>query len=129
MALVVVLDQMSRNIHRNTAKSWSFDTKALQIVLDAIEKGIDKKYPMFFRVQFYLPLVHAEDMKCQKLSMDLYAEMLETCEAAHKIVFERFVKIAKRHYNVIEMFGRFPERNKYLGRKDTASEFAYLSVE
>eukprot|EP00475_Leptophrys_vorax_P036692 TRINITY_DN6244_c0_g1_i1.p1 TRINITY_DN6244_c0_g1~~TRINITY_DN6244_c0_g1_i1.p1 ORF type:complete len:173 (-),score=34.17 TRINITY_DN6244_c0_g1_i1:43-561(-) len=129
LALTVVLDQMSRNIHRNTAKSWSFDSKALGIVVNAIEKGLDKRMPMFFRVQFYLPLVHAEDLKCQKLSMDLYAEMLDQCESTHRIIFERFVKVAKRHYNVIEMFGRFPERNKYLGRQNTASEHAYLSVE
>lgn len=126
LALVVVLDQFSRNIKRGTAGAWATDALALALCRSAIDTGLDKGLPQLLRAQLYMPLVHAEDIDMQRECKSLYAAMLAEAPPALCRFFERFAFIAHRHLDVIATHGRFPERNQYLGRASTAREKAYL---
>jgi len=118
LALIVVLDQFSRNIHRGTSSSFDGDSKALQLCVDGIEKKIDEQLSPEQRSFFYLPLRHAEDLAMQKLGLmktrEINAEGYGTD------------KYALNHLAIIERFGRFPHRNKILGRQNTPQEEDYL---
>lgn len=126
LALIVVLDQFSRNIHRGTADAWATDAAALALCRAAIMRGLDKQLPCMLRAQLYMPLVHAEDLdlqrECRRVYDALYAEGAPSLQP----FFERFLYVAKRHHDAIAAFSRFPERNQYLGRRDTPAERAYL---
>lgn len=126
LALIVVLDQFSRNIHRGTAEAWATDAAALALCRAAIMRGLDAALPCMLRAQLYMPLVHAEDLglqrECRRLYDLLYAEVAPSLQP----FFERFLYVAKRHLDAVAAFGRYPERNRYLGRRDTAAERAYL---
>lgn len=117
LALVIVLDQFSRNMFRGSPKSFAQDAKALEIARAAIEKGYDKQANEALRFFFYLPFEHSENIEDQERSLELFK--------AHNGDPE-FMKAAREHHDIIKRFGRFPHRNKVLGRKTTPEEQAYL---
>jgi len=131
LALIILLDQFTRNVYRNSARAWSGDAKALQVCLMAIEKGFDKELRPVGRGMLYMPLLHAEDAQLQAKSQEmfnqLYLHTKASCPGFLQIA-ERFTKIAQIHAKSVELFGRFPERNQYLGRKSTVAEEAYLRI-
>jgi len=130
LALIILLDQFTRNIYRNTPRAWAGDSKALEICKKCIDSGLDKQLNPVCRAMLYMPLLHAEDGEVQKLSSELFDQLYESAKeecAGSATVLERFKKISARHAHVIQVFGRFPERNKYLGRKSTVEEAAYLA--
>ncbi len=118
LALIVVLDQFSRNIHRESPLAFAADTKALQLALDGIRKGYDKELTLEQRSFYYLPLRHAEDIEMQKLGL---AKTREINEAGYGTD-----KYALNHLQLIERFGRFPHRNAVLGRENTPEEELFL---
>lgn len=118
LALIVVLDQFSRNIHRESPLAFAADTKALQLALDGIRKGYDKELTLEQRSFYYLPLRHAEDIEMQKLGL---AKTREINEAGYGTD-----KYALNHLELIERFGRFPHRNAVLGRENTPEEELFL---
>ena len=118
LALIIVLDQFSRNIFRDTADAFA-DDKALKLTLDGISKGIDQKLSLEQRSFFYLPLRHAEDLAMQQLGLLKTRELNAAGYGSDKY--------ALNHLEIIERFGRFPHRNRFLGRKDTAAEELYLA--
>ena len=131
LSLIILLDQMTRNCFRNHKKSYQFDNIALKLCLDGIEMGLDKQLPIWFRFQHYLPLVHAENIELQNKSVALYEKLKEIADIDKGLVHlkeigNRFLKIAKIHQKHIEIFKRFPERNKILDRKSTDKEISYL---
>jgi len=75
-----------------------------------------------------MPLLHAENMELQRESVKRYEEIYERHDPKTEIVLKRFKKLATNHYNVISLFGRYPERNYYLGRASTPAEKAYLEA-
>jgi uncharacterized protein (DUF924 family) len=117
LAAIIVLDQFSRNIHRDTPDAFAADGLALELTLSAIERGWDERYPPDRRVFLYMPLMHAEDMAMQDLSIAKF----EALGIAENLAF------ARDHRNVIADHGRFPSRNAALGRTSTAAEEAYLA--
>lgn len=117
LAVVILLDQFSRNIHRGTAQAFAADPLARSLTLEAIDKGWDTDLPAERRQFLYMPLMHAEDRETQKLS----------CQCFEALGDERNLKYAHDHAEVIERFGRFPSRNAALGRDSTEAEQAYLS--
>lgn len=128
LAWVVLLDQFSRNIYRENAKAFEQDKKALQISLNVILAGLDKKYKPAERIFLYLPLEHSEILDVQKKSVGLFKVLFDESSPENKQILEMSYEYARRHEEVIERFGRFPHRNKILGRESTEEEIEFLKT-
>lgn len=116
LALILVLDQFPRNIFRGSAKAFATDAKALAISKHAIDKRFDVGMTEHEKTFLYMPFQHSEDLADHQRSVEIFST-LETKET-----FE----FAKAHRAVIEQFGRYPHRNKVLGRTNTPAEEEYL---
>ncbi|MCH9631603.1 MAG: hypothetical protein S4CHLAM37_16270 [Chlamydiia bacterium] len=128
MATVILLDQFSRNIYRNTPKFVAYDKKALALCKEGIHSGLHKELSYIERAFFYLPLEHSEDLENQIECVRLYEELYEEAPETLKESMKNFLGYAKDHYDVIDRFGRFPHRNKILGRESTEEELKLLEV-
>ncbi len=117
LALILVLDQFRRNIHRGSSQAFSADNRALAISRAAIERSVDKNLPVEKRKWLYLPYEHAEDLETQEQCVALF-------EAAG---IEADLKWAVDHRDIIARFGRFPHRNATLGRTSTPEEDQFLA--
>ena len=116
LALVLLLDQVPRNIHRDSASAFAQDAKARAVAKAAIDAGFDKARTVPQRIFLYLPLEHSEDLADQERSLALFESLGDPVQADY----------ARRHHAVIARFGRFPHRNPVLGRPSTAEELDYL---
>jgi uncharacterized protein (DUF924 family) len=117
LALILLLDQIPRNIFRKSPHAFATDGLALAIALRSIEKGFDAAGDPELRFFFYMPLEHAEDLASQERSILLFTSLGEP----------NYLKFAILHRDIISKFGRFPHRNAILGRKSTADELAFLA--
>ncbi|MGV6801707.1 MAG: DUF924 family protein [bacterium] len=117
LALILVLDQFSRNIHRGTAEAFAQDHHALAIAKQAIAQGFDEKHSPEQQAFFYLPFMHQENIEEQKTCVALYNEKLPESEN---------IRFAIDHCAIIQKFGRFPHRNKILQRDSTPEEITFL---
>lgn len=120
LALIVVLDQFSRNLYRGSALAYAADPQALALARDAVARGFDGKLQPMQRMFIYLPFQHAEDLAAQHESVRL----LEPLRLA---LGDATVEYAYRHRDIIRRFGRFPHRNAVLGRESTPDELRYLA--
>lgn len=127
LALLIVLDQFSRNIHRDDARAWSADAKAQALALAGIARGDDRRLPPSQRLFAYLPLEHAEDLGMQRHCVHLFEQLVASLPPEQREPFENYLDYARRHHAVIEQFGRFPHRNPVLGRTSTPDEQIYLA--
>jgi uncharacterized protein (DUF924 family) len=121
LALVVVLDQFSRNCHRGSAVAFEADAKALRIARQMVATGADRRLPSAHHRAFaYLPFEHDESRESQREALRLFEALgRETDEGG-------YFGHAVRHAEVIDRFGRFPHRNAVLGRPSTEEEIAFL---
>ncbi len=117
LALVILLDQTSRNIHRGTPEMYEGDRKAVEIAKRAIARGDDQRLPLEQRRWFYMPFMHSEDLADQERCVELF----------RKAGIEEQIPYAEDHAEIIRRFGRFPHRNAILGRAPTEEELAYLA--
>jgi uncharacterized protein (DUF924 family) len=127
LALLIVLDQFSRNIYRDDARAWQADAKAQAIAAAGIARGDDQSLSPLQRMFAYLPLEHAEHLALQRRSVQLFETLVASSREGERSQFEDFLDYARRHHDVIHRFGRFPHRNAVLGRENTAAEQAYLA--
>lgn len=127
LALVLLLDQLPRMIYRGTPKAFSGDAHALQLVRDGMAHGGDVLLAPIQRVFIYLVLEHAENLSVQDQALVHFQQLLEIAEAGERAVFADFLDFAERHRQVIARFGRFPHRNKVLGRVCTEAEEVFLT--
>jgi len=127
LALIILLDQLPRNIYRETAQAFLHDEKALALSLEGLHLGMDRQLRPIERVFFYLPLEHSECLAHQERSVERFSDLVTTVPAEQKSTFEEYLNFAVRHRDIIERFGRFPHRNTTLGRKSTAEELAFLA--
>lgn len=118
LALVLLLDQFPRNIHRGTARAYLADDKARAVAAHALARGYDREVGRWHRVFFYLPFEHSEDLVDQEACCRLMAALDEDPSWADWAV---------KHREVIARFGRFPHRNEVLGRASTEDEAAFLA--
>lgn len=125
IALIVLLDQFSRNLFRGSPKSWSQDPKALELTREGIEKGHDQELSQLQRFFFYLPLEHSEDLAVQNESVAQYTALVDDYPAPESPA-RGGLDYAERHHVIIERFGRFPHRNEILGRESTPEEIEFL---
>jgi uncharacterized protein (DUF924 family) len=129
LALIVVLDQFSRNIHRGSPLSYSQDEKALKLALEGIELGMDRELRATERVFFWLPLGHSEDLALQDRVVRHAEEEAASAPPHRRAMAEFGVSQAKAARHVIARFGRHPHRNEILGRTSTPEELEYLRTE
>ncbi|HWP46085.1 MAG TPA: DUF924 family protein [Candidatus Limnocylindrales bacterium] len=127
LALIILLDQFSRNIYRNTPRAFAQDEMALGICLRGMDRGKDLALDLLERVFFYLPMEHAEDLEIQRKSVKAFESLVKAAPPNMKNPFESFLDYAIRHYAIIEKFGRFPHRNEILGRASTPEELEFLT--
>ncbi len=126
LALIILLDQFSRHIHRGTAQAFAQDEKAQTFCLDGIARGDDLNLHPVERSFFYLPLEHAENLQRQQYSVAAFEGLVQDVPEPHRAMFESMLDYARRHHYVIEKFGHFPELNAILGRESSAEELAFI---
>ena len=126
IALIVVLDQFSRHIHRGTATAFAQDPAAQRLAVEGVEQGADRALIPAQRAFFYLPFEHAEDLKLQKLSARLFEGLASEVAPAWRKEYTGFADYSGHHRDIIERFGRFPHRNTALGRVSTPEEIEFL---
>jgi uncharacterized protein (DUF924 family) len=115
LALVLLLDQLPRNLYRDDARAFVNDPHALAIARSALARGFDRGLPEQMRQFLYMPFMHAEELAAQERCCTLFADQPE----------QR--KYAEAHRDIIARFGRFPHRNAVLGRASTPEETAFLA--
>jgi uncharacterized protein (DUF924 family) len=116
LALIILLDQFSRNLFRGAAEAFANDAKARHVAEHALEKRFDRNVLTVQRLFFYLPFEHAEDLEVQERSVSLFVNLGDASSLAYAVC----------HRDQIVRFGRFPDRNKALGRASTIAEEAFL---
>lgn len=116
LAEVIVLDQFSRNMFRDSADSFAFDSLALILAQEAIAVGADKQLKPVEKSFLYMPYMHSESATIHALAVDLFAQP----------GLENNLEFEHRHKNIIDRFGRYPHRNEILGRKSTSDELEFL---
>lgn len=126
LALVILLDQFPRNIHRGTARAYAFDARAREIVLSGLDAGQDRVLGPVERAFFYMPLEHAEDLALQQRSVALFRDLAASAPPPLAKTCRSFLDYAVRHRDIIARFGRFPHRNAALGRSTISAETAFL---
>ncbi len=117
LALVILLDQLPRNVFRKSAHAYATDSLARHYAGRAVDAGFDGEVDPALRVFFYMPFEHSEDIADQQRSLALTGAVDET-----------YMKYAQLHHDAIARFGRFPHRNRELGRETTPEEQAYLDA-
>ena len=129
LALIVVLDQFSRNVYRGSPLSYTQDEKALKLAVEGIDAGMDRELVPMERIFFWMPLGHSEDLAIQERIVRHQEE--EAANAPHhlKSMAEFGVSQARAARDVIARFGRHPHRNDILGRTSTSEELEYLRTE
>jgi uncharacterized protein (DUF924 family) len=127
LAVLILLDQMRRNIYRGTAEAFGRDGRARYLMRDGVSRMMDLKLTPIERLFFYMPLQHAESLEDQELAVDRFLQLEREVASAHKEIFAGFRRYAQKHRDIIARFGRFPHRNAILGRRDTPEEAAWLA--
>jgi len=126
LALVLLLDQLPRMIHRNTPRAFAGDERAQQLVRDGIAHGGDMLLSPIQRVFIYLVLEHAENLAVQDLAVAHFTALRDIAAEHEQALFRDFLDYAERHREVISRFGRFPHRNAILGRDSSDAEQSFL---
>lgn len=126
LALVILLDQFTRNIHRGTPQAFAGDAQALATARALVGQGHDIGLPPLRRSFLYLPFEHAEDRAAQEESVRLYTALAADGVGPLARTLTKTLDYAVRHRDIIARFGRFPHRNEVLQRASTAEEIEFL---
>jgi uncharacterized protein (DUF924 family) len=127
LAAIIVLDQFSRNMYRDSAHAFTQDSLGLHWALQGIRQGDDKKLTPLQRVFFYLPLEHCEQLNMQNLAIEKFEQLVADSPKSFTDLAKGFADYAHQHQQVIARFGRFPHRNLLLNRDSTDEELEYLA--
>jgi len=126
LALLLLLDQLPRMIHRDAARAFAGDARAQRVVQAGLAEGREAALPAIGRAFVYLVLEHAEDLARQDEAVRRFRQLHGQAAPAEQALFAGFLDYAERHRAVIARFGRFPQRNAALGRRSSAAERAFL---
>jgi len=126
LALLIVLDQFSRNVYRSQARAFAGDARAQKLVLAALAEGEDKALARVGRVFLYMPLMHAEDLALQERCVACFTGLHANSPHSLRQTLAGNLHFAIEHRDTIQRFGRFPHRNAALGRASSAEEEAFL---
>jgi uncharacterized protein (DUF924 family) len=116
LAEIIVLDQFSRNIYRDTPQAFAQDSMALALAQEAVHQGIDKVLDVEQNAFLYMPYMHSESVIVHEQAVKLFAQP----------GYENKYEYELRHKEIIDRFGRYPHRNSILGRTSTDEELAFL---
>ena len=122
LALVLLLDQVPRNIFRGTPRAYAADPAALAVADRALDRGFDRLLAPAWRIFFYMPLHHSEDIGDQRRSAALFESLPRNPDRRGSLR-----RYGQPYLQVIERFGRFPHRNEILGRQSTPAEIAFMT--
>jgi uncharacterized protein (DUF924 family) len=126
LALLILLDQMPRNIHRGSPQAFASDGRALAVATQMVDAGFDRGFTFVQRRFTYLPFEHSEDRAVQKRALALFGALAVECAAEHDVDAAVQLTYAARHAEIVFRFGRYPHRNAVLGRVSTPEEEAFL---
>ncbi|KMS59792.1 membrane protein [Novosphingobium barchaimii LL02] len=118
LGLILLLDQFSRHIHRDTAAAFETDVRAQQLAVEGMAMGMDEKLAFGQRQFFYMPLMHAEDPQLQAMSIERFTALRDFAQDV--------LQFAQGHKGEIDRFGRFPHRNEALARTSSEGERAFI---
>jgi uncharacterized protein (DUF924 family) len=127
LALVILLDQMSRNVHRGSGEAFAGDPRAHRLVEEGLARGVDRELRPCQRPFLYMALVHAEDLACQDRACALFEALAAEAPPDKRGPFDQYLHFARLHRDIIARFGRFPGRNARLGRESTPEERDFLA--
>lgn len=116
LAYVIVLDQFSRNMFREQKESFAYDGAALKAAMAAVERGFDQELEPEKRLFLYMPYMHSESHAVHEKALEFFTDL----------GLEENLKYERLHKEIIDRFGRYPHRNKILGRKTTEEEQKFL---
>lgn len=127
LALIILLDQFTRNVFRGSGQAFAGDARAQQLVLQTLAEGGDLQLPWVGRVFMYMPLMHAESLALQDACVTRFEQLVADAPPALKERLQGNLDFARQHRAIIAQFGRFPYRNAALGRASTPEEQAFLA--
>lgn len=126
LAEILLLDQFTRNIFRDTPKAFVGDAAAHALADDLVASAQHESLSPFMRWFAYLPFEHSETLVDQVRAVTLFTRLLDDAPPGQEGAFASALDYAKRHHEVIQRFGRFPHRNVILGRESTEQERLFL---
>lgn len=126
LAMIILADQFSRNMYRDTPRAFAYDSLALSWAKEGIALGADEALRPIERIFFYMPLEHSESIEDQEQAVSLTTNLAATVSPEKRELFEGFIGFAKRHRDIVQRFGRFPHRNAILGRDSSVQEAEFL---
>ncbi len=127
LAHIILLDQFSRNLFRDDPRAWAMDGRSLALVLDGLERGVDRELPPYGRSFFYMPLMHAEDRGRQAQCLGCIEGLLSELDEPLREEMGGYLHASHAHKAIVDRFGRFPHRNGILGRESTDEEREFLT--
>jgi uncharacterized protein (DUF924 family) len=127
LALILLLDQFTRNAWRGSARAYRCDARAVALCREGLASGADRALTPLEREFFYMPLLHSERLADQELGVACFERLLAEAPSALVSHFGEAVATARRYRAVIGRFGRFPHRNDLLGRRSVFSERLFLA--
>ncbi|HUP22505.1 MAG TPA: DUF924 family protein [Thermoanaerobaculia bacterium] len=126
LALVILLDQFPRNLHRGSGAAFDHDPRALELAREGAANGhLDELQPIE-QVFLLMPYQHTEDLALQREGVAHYERIARAASPSWRAQLENALDFARRHLTIVERFGRFPHRNGALGREATPAERRYL---
>ena len=128
LALIILLDQFTRNVFRGSSQAFAGDALAQQLVLQTLADDADLQLPWVGRVFMYMPLMHAENLALQNECVTRFEQLVTDAPPALKEQLQGNLDFARQHRAIIEQFGRFPYRNAALGRASTPEEQVFLTT-
>ena len=126
LALVLLLDQFTRNMYRGQSRAFAGDTRAQSLVTNALARGWDDELPLAGTVFLYMPLMHAENIVLQDECVRRFERLVTRAPKERVKDLQGNVEYARQHRDIIAEFGRFPYRNTALGRENVAQELVFL---
>lgn len=126
LAQILLLDQFTRNLYRNTPDAYAGDALAFEYVNAAVDRGLDRELHPVGRIWLYHPFHHSEDIAAQERGGDLLQAVRAAADPAWHDFIDRSIWGWGRHREIVARFGRFPHRNPVLGRDSTPEELAHM---
>jgi uncharacterized protein (DUF924 family) len=128
LALIILFDQVPRNAYRGTAAQFAFDREALTLSVEGLQIAADAALDPIERIFFYLPLEHAESLEAQDAAIAAFGRLIAEAPADLRDYCAYTAGYARKHRDLIALFGRFPHRNAVLNRESTPEERAWLEA-
>jgi uncharacterized protein (DUF924 family) len=131
LCLAILLDQFPRNMFRGTPKAFETDGMAQDVAVAAVDAGMDEQLTLLERMFLYMPMMHSESLPLQKKALRLYERLVTLAKERSPANTDFFVfayGFERKHYVIVERFGRYPHRNAILGRESSQAEIDFMTA-